>query len=118
MKKLVMKYLIYTAAVGIGLSFLPGAELEDYSMIFIFALVFYLLNLILLPILLVLTLPLNMITFGLASSLAYGLMILLTDAMLKQVDIGGFLNAVLVGLIIIVLKECYRVVTDKQREKR
>jgi len=97
--------LIITALVVYVLSKLltPHVIINSFSTAIIFALVLAILNAIVKPLLILLTLPLTIITLGLFLLVINVLIILLADHFVKGINIDGFLWAFIFGLLLSVI---------------
>lgn len=94
--------LLITAAVAYGLSMIlePHILIDSYSTALIFVLVLGILNAIIKPILVILTLPITILTLGLFLLVINVLMILLADKFISGIHIQGFLWAFIFGLLL------------------
>ena len=93
--------ILLTAVVVVFLaSFLPGVTVDGYIAAIILALVLALLNLIVKPILVLFTLPVTIITFGLFLIVINAIIILLADAFVDGFDVSGFWVAVIFSLLL------------------
>lgn len=93
--------LLVTAAVAYGLAhFLSGVHIPDFKDAVIFALVLAVLNAIIKPILVILTLPITIITLGLFLFAINAIIILLVDKAMDGVKIDGFMWALIFSLIL------------------
>ncbi|MFC2268590.1 MAG: phage holin family protein, partial [Capnocytophaga gingivalis] len=91
--------LIITSILILGLSkVLPHIQVRDFSDALLFALVVGVLNIFLKPILIVLSLPITMITFGLFLIIINTIIIILADRLIEGIHIEGFWYAVLFSL--------------------
>ena len=91
--------LIVTSLLILGLSrVLPHINVHEFSDALWFAIVVSLLNMFLRPILIVLSLPLTMVTFGLFLIVINTLIIMLADRLIDGIEIVGFWYAVLFSL--------------------
>jgi putative membrane protein len=96
--------LLVTAAVAYGLAqILSGVHIPDFKDAVIFALVLAVLNAIIKPILVLLTLPITIITLGLFLFVINAIIILLADAAMDGVRVDGFLWALIFSLILSVI---------------
>ena len=97
--------LLITALVVYILSKLlvPHVVIDSFSTAIIFALVLAILNAIVKPLLILLTLPLTIITLGLFLLVINVLIILLADHFVKGINIDGFLWAFIFGLLLSVV---------------
>jgi putative membrane protein len=93
--------ILLTAVVVVFLAkFLPGVAVAGYFTAIIVALVLALLNLIVKPVLILLTLPVTIITFGLFLIVINAIIILLADAFVDGFDVSGFWIALLFSLLL------------------
>ena len=83
--KFIIKILLSALAVVLLSKLLPGVWVDSYTTAIIVALVLSLLNLIVKPILVILTLPVTIITLGLFLLIINAIIIILADNL-----IGGF----------------------------
>ena len=97
--------LLITAVVVYVLSILlkPHVAINSFSTAIIFALVLALLNAIVKPLIIILTLPLTIITLGLFLLVINVLIILLADKFVSGIKIDGFWWAFIFGLLLSVL---------------
>lgn len=94
--------LLITAAVVYGLSILlkQHVTIDSFTTAIVFALVLALLNAIVKPLLVLLTLPLTIITLGLFLLIINVIIILLADKFVSGIKIDGFLWAFIFGLLL------------------
>lgn len=103
-----MKFLIrllITAAVAYGLSMIltPHVRINSFVTALIFALVLAILNAIVKPILVILTLPITVLTLGIFLLVINVIMILLADKFVSGIHIEGFLWAFIFGLLLSII---------------
>lgn len=93
--------ILITAAVAYGLSLvLSGIHINSFMTAIIFALVLSLLNAVVKPLLIILTLPLTVITLGLFLLVINVIIILLAGKFVNGIKIDGFLWAFIFGLLL------------------
>lgn len=93
--------ILLTAVVVVFLAnFLPGVTVTGYWTAIVVALVLALLNLIVKPILVLLTLPVTIITFGLFLIVINAIIILLASAFVSGFLVSGFWIAVLFSILL------------------
>ena len=93
--------ILLTAAVVVFLAnFLPGVEITGYWTAIVVALVLALLNLLVRPILVLFTLPVTIVTFGLFLIVINAIIILLVDAFVGGFGVSGFWIAVLFSVLL------------------
>ena len=110
--------LLITAAVAYGLSkILSGVHIPDFKDAIIFALVLAVLNAIIKPILVLLTLPITIITLGLFLFVINAIIILLADKAMDGVRVDGFFWALIFSLILSVLSSVLQgMFTEKNKD--
>ncbi len=77
-----------------------GIQVNDFKAALITALILGLINAFLRPVLIVLTLPINFLTFGLFTFVINGLLLLLVSNLYSGLYVGGFLAAVFAALLL------------------
>ncbi|MGB5007064.1 MAG: phage holin family protein [Ferruginibacter sp.] len=97
--------ILVTAVVVFGLSELlkPHVVIQSFTTAVIFALVLAVLNFLVKPLIIILTLPLTIITLGLFLLVINVLIILLADKFVSGIYIDGFLWAFIFGLLLSVV---------------
>jgi putative membrane protein len=97
---LILRILLTAAAVFILSYFLPGVDEVTFTSAIIVAIVLGLLNAILKPILIILTLPITIVTLGLFLLVINALIILLADQLIDGFSVNGFWVALLFSLLL------------------
>jgi len=112
----VLLRIIITAVVAFGLSYiLSGVHLQSFLTSLILAIVLGLLNMIVKPILIILTLPITIFTFGLFLFVINALIILLAAKFVTGFRVDGFWWAMLFSLLLSILTSfLYRRSTQRQ----
>jgi len=89
-------------AVGIALTvyIVPGIEAAGYGPIIMAAILLGILNLIIKPLLFILTLPINILSLGLFTFILNGIMLLLVGALVSGFDVMGLGVAILGSIVI------------------
>ncbi|MCZ6520669.1 MAG: phage holin family protein, partial [Bacteroidetes bacterium] len=96
----IVKLLLYSVAIMITSYLLPGVEVEGFTSAIILSAVLALLNITLKPIMVILTIPFTIITFGLFLIVINAVNILIADALIDGVYISGFWWAVIFSLVV------------------
>ena len=94
--------------------FLPGAEVSSFLTAIIVAVVLALLNLFIKPILIVFTLPVTIVTFGLFLLVINAIIVLLADAFVGGFNIDGFWTALIFSLLLSFIQSLLFSVLDKE----
>ncbi len=98
--KILIAWIVSAVAIGIAAYLLPGISVAGAGAALILALVLGIINAFIKPVLKALTLPLNVVTFGIFSLILNTLLIMLAAAIVPGVDIANFWWALLFGLLI------------------
>ncbi|MEM7380317.1 MAG: phage holin family protein [Bacteroidota bacterium] len=98
--KFILRILLSALAVVILAKVLPGAGVDSYTTAIIVALVLSLLNFIVKPILIILTLPVTIITFGLFLLVINAIIILLADRLIDGFYVDSILWALIFSLLL------------------
>jgi len=102
--KLIIRLLLSALAVFILAKFLPGVSLDTYTTGIIVAVVLVLLNNILRPILLILTLPITILTLGLFLLVINACMVLLADKFIDGFAVSSIWTAILFSVLLSILQ--------------
>ena len=97
--KILVKWLLYATALLAVANFYSGVEVVSFSAALVAALVIGLLNTLLRPILVILTLPVTLLTLGLFLFVINALMFWMAGSMLAGFHVSGF-GAALIGSLL------------------
>ena len=97
--KIIVRWLLLAAALLLVAHLLPGVQVNSFSSALIAALVLGLLNTLLRPILVVLTLPVTLLTLGLFLFIINALMFQFAANLLPGLNVTGFGAALLGSLL-------------------
>ncbi|MCK4540367.1 phage holin family protein [Candidatus Parcubacteria bacterium] len=101
--KIILKLLITSFAVIIGAYLIPSVTVASpWSALWV-ALILGLINITVKPLLVVLTLPINILTLGLFTFIINAGMILLVSSIVKGFEVEGFLAAFIFGITLSIL---------------
>ena len=101
--KIILKLLITSLAVIIGAYLIPSVAIASLWSALWVALFLGLINITIKPILVVLTLPINILTLGLFTFIINAGMILLVSSIVKGFEVEGFFAAFIFGIILSIL---------------
>ena len=96
--KFLLRILLSALAVVILAKVLPGVGVDNYTTAIIVAVVLSLLNFLVKPILIILTLPVTIVTLGLFLLVINAIIILLADYFIRGFQVDGMLWALLFSL--------------------
>ncbi len=98
--KLIIRILLSALAVVILANILPGVGVDSFMTAIIVAIVLSLLNFIVRPILVILTLPVTILTFGLFLLIINAIIILLADNLIHGFTVDSIWWALLFSLLL------------------
>lgn len=100
---LLLRWLIVAAVLLLISKYLPGFRVESFYNAVIAVLVIGLLNLLVKPILIVLTLPINILTLGLFTLVINAIVLQIATSIVKGFSIDSFWTALWASLILAVV---------------
>ena len=100
----ILKIVLTAVAVLVIAHFLPGVSVANFTSAVIVAVVLALLRMTVKPLLIILTLPVTIVTFGLFLLVINAFIILLADSLIDGFNVSGFWIALLFSLILSVFE--------------
>jgi len=98
--KIILKWLISAIAIILTAYVLPGVTVVSILTAIWLAALLAIINLLLRPLLILLTLPINIISLGLFTFVINALLILLAASIIKGFDVAGFWWAMLFSIVL------------------
>ncbi len=95
--------LLGTIAVFVAAYILPGVRVDGWTTALILAIVMGLINAFIRPILLLLTLPINILTLGLFTFVVIALCVMLASAIVPGFHVDGFWWAMAFGVVLAII---------------
>ncbi|WP_452600672.1 phage holin family protein [Pontimicrobium sp. MEBiC06410] len=105
--KLIIRLLLNAIAVVVLANVLKGVNVDSYTTAIIVAVVLSVLNLIVKPILVLLTLPITLVTLGLFLLVINALIILLADNLIDGFAVSNFWWAILFSILLSILQSIF-----------
>lgn len=102
--RVLISILVTAIAVAVADYIIPGVSLNTFVTAIVVGIVIGLINSLVRPILLVLTLPINIVTFGLFTLVINAFMVMLAGWIVPGFEVAGFWSALLFSLVISLLK--------------
>ncbi|MBN2907929.1 phage holin family protein [Polycladomyces sp. WAk] len=96
----IVKWLINGLAVFLAAMWIPGVQVKGYGTALLVALVLGIVNALIRPILVVLTLPLNIMTLGLFTFIINGFLFWLVGHVIQGFYVTSFLGAILGAIFV------------------
>lgn len=103
MKHLIVKILINAAALMFASNMIDGIYVDGFGAVVIAAIILGIVNAIIRPLLMLFTLPLNIMTFGLLTFVINGLMLKLVSTVVGGFEIVGLWPAIIGSIILTVV---------------
>jgi putative membrane protein len=100
---ILIRWLILTAAIIVASYLLEGIHISGFFSAFFAAAILGILNALFRPVLLILTLPINILTLGLFTFIINALMLKMASGVIPGFEVHGFWTAVFGSLIISVV---------------
>ncbi len=94
----IIKILLQAVAIGVAAYVVPGVHVDSFFTAVVVAVVLGILNALVKPVLLILTLPVTVATLGLFAIFLNVLMIVIASKLVPGFEVDSFLTAVLFGL--------------------
>lgn len=98
--QIIINLLLNAVAVVIAAYILPGVQVQNFLTAIVVAVILGVLNGVLKPILVILTLPVNILTLGLFTFVINGLVVLLVSAFVPGFRVNGLLWAILFSIVL------------------
>ena len=115
MRGLIYRWLINAAALGLTAYVIEGIHVRGVLAALVAAALLGVANAFIRPVLLVLTLPLNVLTLGLFTFVINGFMLLLVSSVVKGFDVSGFWAAVFGALLLSLISSLITLVVGDRR---
>ncbi len=103
MLMLLLRFIGFALIIMFTAWIVPGIQVEDFKWAFVVAIVISLINLFIKPILIFITLPINILTLGLFTLVINALLLIFAAYLVPGLHIDGFLSALLGSIIISLL---------------
>lgn len=110
--RILIHWLVSAVAIAITAYLLPGVQISGFAAALILAVVLGLINAILRPILLLLTLPINVVTLGLFTLVINALLVLLADSIVPGFEVSGFITALIFAVILTLVRGILGAIVD------
>jgi putative membrane protein len=112
----IIRLLLNGLAIVLTAYLLPGVEVDAYGTAIVVALVLSIANVVVKPILIILTIPITVVTLGLFLLVINAVIILLADYLVDGFSVGGFWWALLFSLIMSVFNSITDDLTKRRKE--
>lgn len=100
MRGILLRWLILTVAILVAASLLDGIRINGFFSALLAAAILGILNALLRPLLLIVTLPINILSFGLFTFVINALMLMMASGVIGGLEVAGFWSAVGASILI------------------
>ena len=114
--KILIKLLINSFALLLTAWIVPGIHVASFWTLIIAAIVLAIINIIIRPIMLFITLPINILTLGLFTLVVNALMLWLASAIVPGFVVSGFLSAALGAIILAIISTMLHSLLENEEE--
>lgn len=112
----IIRLLITAISAFILSKVLTGVHFDGFMSTVIFAIVLGLLNLVVKPILSILSLPITILTLGLFSFVINALIILLADYLMDSMEVAGFWWALLFSILLSLVTSAFSTIFESNED--
>lgn len=114
--KFIIRLLLNALAVVVLAEILDGVQVDSYGSAIIVAIVIAILNILVKPILVILTLPVTIITLGLFMFVVNALIILLADKLIDGFSVSSFWVALLFSVLLYILQSIFKSIIKEDKD--
>lgn len=100
---LLLKWLIMATSIMLAAYVIPGVVIKGFFAALWVALFIGIINVLIRPFLILITLPINILTLGLFTFVINALLILLTSSIIKGFEVKGFWVAMLFSIVLSII---------------
>lgn len=112
--RLLLKWLVMAASIIIAAYFIPGVRVGSFLSALWVALFLGIVNILIRPILIIITLPINILTLGLFTFVINAALILLASSVIKGFEVAGFWWALLYSIVLSVVNSLLNLILPKK----
>lgn len=100
---MLLQLLINAAAFYLTAYLIPGITISGWTALFVVSIVWGILSILIKPVLIFLTLPINILTLGLFTLVINAILLLMTSSIVPGFHVDGFGTALLAGIVFSIL---------------
>ncbi|MFK8284315.1 phage holin family protein [Capnocytophaga canis] len=116
--KYILSLLITSVIIFLLGNILPGVHITDYFSAVLVAFVLSILNVLVKPVLAIISIPITILTLGLFMFVINAVIILLAAQLVEGFKVNGFLGALLFSLCLSLVQSVAQNLLDKQEQRR
>lgn len=114
MSKLFLKYLLNILTIYLMSFLFHSIHIGNAASLLVMGLILLIVNLIVRPLMLLITLPLNLLTLGLFTFIVNAWALMIADFFVPGIYLGGFLNSLFIAFVIVLTNHFLRKRANKQ----
>lgn len=111
---MLIQLLINALAFYITAYILPGVTISGYTSLFVIAVIWGILSVVIKPLLIILTLPITILTLGLFTLVINAVLLLITSSLVPGFHIEGFGTAVIAVIVLSIVNSFLNALLNKQ----
>lgn len=100
---ILLNIIISSVAIFVTAHILPGVKIDSFGTAVVVAVVLGLINAFIRPLLLIITLPINILTLGLFTLVIIALLVMLTSYLVPGFHVNGFWWAMAFGIVLAII---------------
>jgi putative membrane protein len=100
---MIIQLLINALAFYITAYIIPGMVISGWQTLLVVSIIWGILTLLLKPVLIILTLPINILTLGLFTFVINAILLLITSSLVPGFEIAGFVTALLAAFVLTIV---------------
>lgn len=108
-----VKILLNTIAVVIGSYIIPGVWVESFKDSLIVAIVLAILNALVKPVLVFITIPVTIVTFGIFLLVINAIIIMIADSLIPGFHVSGFWSALFFSFVLSIINAIFNKLEEK-----
>lgn len=114
---LILKWVLFALAIILTAWIVPGIDVENFQSAMLITVIIALINILIRPLILFITLPINLLTLGLFSFVINALLFMLAGYFAPGVEVEGFLSALIGSVILSILGAGINSITNREASK-
>ncbi|HNT44199.1 MAG TPA: phage holin family protein [Syntrophorhabdaceae bacterium] len=114
---LLLKWLIMAASIIIAAYFIPGVRVGSFFSALWVALFLGVVNILVRPVLILITLPINILTLGLFTFVINAVLVLLASSVIKGFEVAGFWWALLYSVVLSLVNYVINLIVQPKEDR-
>jgi putative membrane protein len=111
---ILLKWLSLAVSILVSAYFVPGITVAGVWSALVLAIVLGLINLVIKPLILIITLPINILTLGLFTLVINAFLVMLAGTIVQGFHVTGFVAALLFSVLVSIVNSVFSLFIDKK----